>query len=360
MRRALRGKPKHNDRVLSAIVDTRGANAECNPLGGVVHFENDFFEGCAFFAHKPPAGVDTPFEYTDLLASRGEPLALWELQIQGRFKTKPAGTAFVGFELWDGPMEVGLLTRAICGTIILFGTGLAKQRGMEIRCSFGSSNGDPPGLVFPLAGADRILVSDKPVQLPIGGGGGRGVWHMDGDEKWANVDRASLTFAPGPYHTFIFASGIIDMNAWTVCGIPGIGCLDLEQFWCKQALHVVMFDDGGEDKKDKQGVGNRRTFFEMQFHAPVAASSTSIAAAKSPLPLSDDSVQLVSRTCAHCDVADFPTDMTRISRQVSPEVALSNQPDLSTFDACVFSLACSSDWLASSEVVHEYPDFIRI
>lgn len=346
---ARRAQEKQSDRVLTAIVDSCGSRAECNPLGGIVRFENDVFEGCAFFAHEPPVGTDTPFNHKEMLASRGEPLALWELQVQGRFKARPSATAFVGFELWDAPMELGAVTRAICGTIVLFGKSLAKQRGIEIRCSFGSGKGDRPCLLFPLVGADRIFVSDELVQLPIKGGRDMGVWRMDGSGKWANMDRASLTFSQDQYHTFIFSSSIIDMNAWTVCGVPGIGSLDLEKFWNKQALHVLLCDDGGEDEK-RNRVSCRRTFFEMQFHAPIVASAGRIST-QTPLSFAEKGVNVANEVPAHYDHWDPATSATLVGRQISPEIALSNHPCFSEF---------GDDWLTSSEVVREYPDFIRM
>lgn len=212
-----------------------------------------------FFAHRPPPGSDVPFKFSSLLEGRGEPYPLWEVQIQGRFKVQPSGTIFLGFELWDGPMQLGFVARSMCQVIIQLGGFLARKRDTVFDHSFGNSNGEKPKIAFPACAADRIFLSDSPVPLPIESGSDRGVWRID-KSSLSEVDRASLVLGnPDQYITFLFATPHIDWASWTVPNIPGFGCMGLEKFWGPQSAHVVMYD--------KQR-GQQRLFTHMKITRP--------------------------------------------------------------------------------------------
>lgn len=231
-----------------ACLDSPGQAISVRTSGEARSFENEFFEGAVFVAHRPPADSSDPFEYGGLLARRGDPIPLWEIQIQGRFKVAPKGFVFFGFELWDGPMQLGLVTRALCKVIIKFGTSLAKRRGIPFRHSFGSSRpGDKPVLAFPVLGADRIFVSETPVALPIEGSAAHGAWKLR-NGSWEEIDKKGLGLETDLYYTFLFATGHLDWNNWSACGLPGIKTLDLEQFWGRQPAHVVLFEELDERK----------------------------------------------------------------------------------------------------------------
>jgi len=244
----------------TALVGSDGVRTPLSLWGSCAPFETECFEGTVFLAHKPPPGLGIPFEFEDLLEGRGAPIPKWELQIQGRFKVIPEGTVFFGAELWDSPMQLGVLTRALCRVILDFGVSLLKKRGVELRHCFGDDTGARPVLAFPLSGADRIFCSDSPVSLPIQGDSRCGVWSQDSTGNWIETDKSSLKFEPGQYMTFLFATARVDWTSWTF-RIPGIGALNLEQFWGKQAVHIVVFDEAGKHKSD------RRLYLELQLES---------------------------------------------------------------------------------------------
>eukprot|EP00928_Gymnodinium_smaydae_P082953 TRINITY_DN66219_c0_g1_i1.p1 TRINITY_DN66219_c0_g1~~TRINITY_DN66219_c0_g1_i1.p1 ORF type:complete len:254 (-),score=27.98 TRINITY_DN66219_c0_g1_i1:10-771(-) len=62
-------------------------------------------------------------------------------------------------------------------------------------------------------------------------------------------------------YTFLFASCRIDWISWTISGIPGLGSLRLEDFWGKQAAHVVVFDEAANSS------AKRRLYFNLKMHA---------------------------------------------------------------------------------------------
>ncbi len=160
------------------------------PWGDIRPFENEVFEGQVFFAHRPPAGSGPTFDHGALLEGRGDPIPLWELQIQGRFKVQPVGSVFFAAELWDHPMQLNFLTRAACMVVLGIVAALAKQRGFELRYSFGSASGEKPAMGFPLMGADRIFITEEPVALPIPGDNRKGVFSIDASGTVQQLDRS--------------------------------------------------------------------------------------------------------------------------------------------------------------------------
>lgn len=240
--------------MLQVSLESDGSMMQVSPWGASTAFNNDYFEGSLFFVHRPPTGSDLSFEFADLLAGRGSPTPLWEMQIQGRFKVKPCSTVFFGLELWNGPMRLGVVTRSLCRIILKFGSFLAKQRGIEFRHSFGKTNGEKPRIAFPILGADRIFLSDSPIPLPLAGNSDKGVWRMQ-DGSWAEVDRSSVAIDEGTFATFLFATSRIDWSTWTLAGIPGLGSLNLADFWGPQAAHFVIYDEIR---------GHQRLFFNME------------------------------------------------------------------------------------------------
>eukprot|EP00928_Gymnodinium_smaydae_P044626 TRINITY_DN29762_c0_g1_i1.p1 TRINITY_DN29762_c0_g1~~TRINITY_DN29762_c0_g1_i1.p1 ORF type:complete len:992 (+),score=73.77 TRINITY_DN29762_c0_g1_i1:200-3175(+) len=258
-------------RRLRVEIEGHQGGVHLSPSGDSQPFETEHFEGSVFFVHKPTQQTSRgesapPFAYDKFLANRGSPTPLWELQIQGRFKAKPSGTLFFGFELRDGPMQLSLVTRACANAILRFGSSLAKQRGLDLRYSFGRANKERPLLAFPLKGADRIYCSQTALELPILGDDRKGVWrHENG--AWVDMDRDSISFDENMYFTFLFASCRIDWTSWTVPGIPGFGALQLEDFWGRQAAHVVIFDESSSPSAD------RRLYFNLKLQAPRSSST---------------------------------------------------------------------------------------
>lgn len=226
------------------------------PSGDAKHFENEFFEGTAFFAHQPPADSRLPFAYSDLLAGRGDPVPKWELQIQARLKVEPVGTLFFGIEFQDMPLRLGLVARTVCSAILNLLSTLARKYGHEFRHSFGDQRGERPMLAFPLDGADRIYVSDTPTQLPIRGSRETGVWRRR-ESDWAPISKSDLKLNEGCYVTYIFSQSYFSFAEWRATGIPGLGDVDLAKVLGVQPAHIICFDEGGPRREHRQ-------FFHMK------------------------------------------------------------------------------------------------
>eukprot|EP00971_Amphidinium_carterae_P247576 4916290-Amphidinium_carterae.2 len=104
-------------------------------------------------------------------------------------------------------------------------------------------------------------MSEKQLTLPVDTPEDKGCWRTDGSGArfgvWERrllclLELVSSTFGQCPqkldtehHFTFIFSTSHLDWNEWAAVNVPGVGQLDLEQFWGKQGLAVTFCDDGG-------------------------------------------------------------------------------------------------------------------
>mmetsp|Transcript_103220 Transcript_103220/g.205146 ORF Transcript_103220/g.205146 Transcript_103220/m.205146 type:complete len:945 (-) Transcript_103220:52-2886(-) len=218
------------------------------PSGGVLtNFSNEQCDGSVFFVHRPQADVH------DLLHAFGANYC-FELQICCRFKTKPQGILWLLAELRDGPMRLNLVTRALCRVLLAFIQKQAARRGMEFRYSFGDAKTSPQ-IAVPVSAADRIVISNESLPLPVIAEADRGCWHV-ANGKHTPIDRNTLSPEEGQYMTVMFATSFIDLNKWVLTNIPGVGNLELSQFWGVQPLYVSFHDQ-------ENGIGTKRVYYDM-------------------------------------------------------------------------------------------------
>jgi len=164
-------------------------------------------------------------------------------------------------ELREGPMQLNLVTRALCRVLLGFVQKQAARRGIELRYSFGDKT-SLPSIAFPVLAADRMVMSKEPAQLPIDTDEDKGTWEIR-DGKLVSIDRSELMLDEEHYVTIMFATSVIDLHSWCLTGIPGVRNLDLRQFWGNQALHVALFED--------DPLTGRRIFLELEL-ASVSSS----------------------------------------------------------------------------------------
>mmetsp|Transcript_20319 Transcript_20319/g.36936 ORF Transcript_20319/g.36936 Transcript_20319/m.36936 type:complete len:904 (-) Transcript_20319:33-2744(-) len=258
-------------RNLEVFVEKDGDMRPISPWGSHMRIDNEFYEGSMFFVHRPPQSQPRTFDYEWLLGARGDPPPAWELQLQGRFKVEPVSPVFLAFELWDGPMRLGFVTRTLCRAILRFAAVLAKNRGIDLGHSLGEKPGEVPMFAVPYLGADRVYVSDEPVPLPLKGDSRQGAWKQpQGGSKceteWPSVSKSDIPMNTKQYVTTLWATSRLDWSNWSAEGIPGLGSLDLEQFWGIQPAHILIYDQGGPG-------GRRRTFFHMKLSSFLGAAA---------------------------------------------------------------------------------------
>jgi len=85
----------------------------------------------------------------------------FEIQIQGKFTVLPTGTVYIGGEITEGPMELGLVTRGLCNMLLSF----ARRINSAMNYSFGDkAQEELPHIVFPLWTSVDKMVKTKEVR----------------------------------------------------------------------------------------------------------------------------------------------------------------------------------------------------
>jgi len=261
------------ERHLQASVSSEGGAVHVSPRGAEVNFSNEYCKGSTFFAHRPQLGSGIPFAHDGLLTKLGAGTNLtFELQIQFCCQAPPRGPLWLIGELREAPMKLGLVTRSLCRVLLgLIKTQVAK-RGMDFRYSFGDAEMHPH-IALPLFAADRILFSNGPVPLPADVG--YGAWQM-GDEKVVPVDKTAVRLDAGTYVTVMFCTAFLDFESWRAVNIPGVGSLDLSQFWGSQPLSIAIFDELAPASTD------RHMFFELELASVLGQIEPAAALTRAP------------------------------------------------------------------------------
>lgn len=236
------------DLKLSVLSD--GRKVPVGYSGQSIPFRNESFEGLIFFAHRPPKGNSASWAFRERLEGYGSPDWLWEVQLHGRFLKKPAGNMWLRGELRDSPMQLGLVSRALCRGILKFARMMAQRRGGDICYAFGDEAGKNPSISLPVMLLDRIFVADQSHPLPVGDPDEpKGTWRLI-DDKWVPIERSSVTFDTKTYVTVVLATSYIDWTNWQLASIPGLGTLSLETFWGEQGAWIALCEmDADESVK---------------------------------------------------------------------------------------------------------------
>lgn len=112
-----------------------------------IPFKTEIFEGVALLLVNSSRDPNGRVDDSDMT---------FEVQVQGRFTKKPQGRMFIGAQI-SKKMELGMLTRAMCRTIMNF----ARSKNPLIHHSFGDDeNVEIPHITGPLwSMSDRVVVT---------------------------------------------------------------------------------------------------------------------------------------------------------------------------------------------------------
>lgn len=195
------------------------------PSSGVpVPFENELFKGAICFTLTSHCD--------DAHAKRVQASDHWEIQIQGRFKTRPEGELCLGGQLPNAPFGVGHVFKSLCG-MILDGVKTKKTESGDL-------------LYMPLRRCDCLCRSFCPIALPFDAPASRGTWEWIGNKtsgQWYPIHWRQAGFDTHHYYGFRFSSQYIDFDTWKLTKVPGFGALDLQTVWGRQGLSLQIFDD---------------------------------------------------------------------------------------------------------------------
>ncbi|CAJ1364857.1 unnamed protein product [Effrenium voratum] len=227
-------------RDLKLSVLSEGKKVPVGYSGNSIPFKTEAFDGVIFFAHRPPTGSNGNWAFRERMEGKGSPDWLWEVQLHGRFLQKPNGPVWLRAELRDSPMQLGLVSRALCRGILKFARMMAQRRGGDICFAFGDEAKKNPSISLPIMLLDRIFVADTSHPLPVGGGDEpKGTWRLV-DGNWVSIDRSSIVFDAETYVTVVLATSFIDWTNWQLSSIPGLGTLSLETFWGDQGAWISL------------------------------------------------------------------------------------------------------------------------
>jgi len=246
------------DKHLRARVASSGGLAQVNPYGGVTPFATEHNTGSVFLAQRPRPERDIPFAHDVRLTKFGGSNC-FELQIQCCLSGAPRGPLWICGELRGG-MKLNLVTRALCRVLLGLIQTQATKRGVGFRYHLGNAQ-TLAHIAVPLLAVDRVIFSRSPLALPTDTDEARGAWLME-DGKLVPVDRDTVSLEAGMCVTALMGTTFLDFDQWSLVGIPGVGSLDLVQFWRDQPMHVVIYDEG-------PAPGDRRVLCDLELSSTV-------------------------------------------------------------------------------------------
>ena len=221
-----------------------------------IPIESDLFVGKAMILMKPLNPNDDPY-YTEHLFSQKKRSFI--VQVQGKFKRKPTGTVYMGYEILK-PMKLGLLTKGVCGVLLRF----MQSFNPNVVYSFGDDSNasqDHPRVVVPAHTVfNRIAVTPLGQEPPP-----FTFQPFPEDEATQKKRMKSKTFEWNTEATYSFTyfTMYFDFPRWKIVNIPATGPLNLSTFWGDSPLRIVMYEHTGE-KSRKHLQRDNRYGFSMQ------------------------------------------------------------------------------------------------
>lgn len=167
---------------------------------------------------------------------------MFEVQVQGKFKRKPAGEIFVGAESSE-KMQLGLITRSISKIVCNFCSTIVA----DLHYSFGDSTKDGsnyqlPHLVAPLFPTlDKIIVTPPGESPPTLGTPftedpdyrkQRLKFHLTAD---ANIDLETT-------YSFSVNTSNLNLADWKIVGVPMVQPMDLRSFFSDASIMLVAYE----------------------------------------------------------------------------------------------------------------------
>ncbi|CAM9094530.1 unnamed protein product, partial [Ectocarpus fasciculatus] len=201
-----------------------------------IPFKTDMFDGMVILLVNSTDDPSKKLDQTDWT---------FEVQVQGKFTRKLEGPLFIGAQI-SKKMELGMLTRAMCRTIMNF----ARSNLPLLHHSFGDSEDvELPHITGPLWNmSDRVVVTPKGEVPPVLGTGAL----PETDEarrtrrKCKSFD--GITVDLDSTYSFSTSTANIELVEWSVVNIPLLSKIDLHTFWLDADLILCAYELKGSDK----------------------------------------------------------------------------------------------------------------
>jgi hypothetical protein len=163
---------------------------------------------------------------------------MFEVQVQGKFKRMPIGEFYCGAEA-QNKMELGLITRSISKAACNFCATMVK----DLHFSFGddqskSENYQVPHIVAPLfPTADKIIVTPAGKDPPkLGQPFVEDLDYRKARFTYRQVEQANIDL--NSTYSFSVNTSNLDLQEWTLVGIPMVKPMDLRTFFGDSSLSL--------------------------------------------------------------------------------------------------------------------------
>jgi hypothetical protein len=148
-------------RLCVRVIDDDGNISLTVRPNAICSFENDLFVGRFLWKIRNYPGAE---QYEDYFAGRKR---VFDVQYQGQFKIVPSGACYLGGELKDGKMDLGMMAGALARVVL----GMLRRLTTGMQHGFGNGKDGPdatlPHLVFPVwVAADRLVVTPAGEEPP--------------------------------------------------------------------------------------------------------------------------------------------------------------------------------------------------
>jgi hypothetical protein len=215
---------------LKLLSDRRYSPMQVNTLQPVP-FSNDLFEGKVLLMVNSAEEKRAPF--LDIFKG-----ITWkfELQVQGKFKKAPTGPIYFGGEITK-KMELGMITRGICGGILQMG----RSMNAHLHHSFGDkTNFELPHIVGPFwSSVDRLVVTPEGLTPPSF------FASFPEDQKHRVSRKANPDYVEkidlNTTYSFSLKTGSMDLEEWAIVTPIFTKAMSLSTFWSDADLRFTCY-----------------------------------------------------------------------------------------------------------------------
>lgn len=207
--------------------------------------DTPLFCGRILFMHRQSG----PWRYEDAFEGKE---AMFEVQVQGRFKKPPSDRLYLGIET-EEPMKAGMLTRCLCRAIFAMMKNVMGDDSHLLRWSFGEGQRGAY-LYYPLSSLCHIVDATPPGVMPPELGTRH--LHTATHTEPAEFDRLLSQVNPKSWkegHVFTIAwhTMFLDFSHWTLSNVPGMGATSLETLWGKKRNICIFMFSAPEEKEEE-------------------------------------------------------------------------------------------------------------
>jgi hypothetical protein len=208
------------------------------PNVGPGRVNSPYFDGCFFLktlTDPPDLRVASYFE-----GRRRR----FELQIQGEFKTPITGDIYLNLHLAD-QLKLGFASR---GIVRMMGSGIKRRSKGSISTMGDEYPEGKPGMALPLGiSLDRLVITNNSSgQVPP-------IVNVD---MFPEPIEVVTKYELGVTYSFSFHSAFMDLENWSIRGLPGISSVSMSNVTGTQALHVSLtMVPPGETPEKMQSTG---------------------------------------------------------------------------------------------------------